>query len=350
MKLNQSMKKALQIYTLLLFFAVTTVGAQNVFEPATVSYTPEYDAFLEKNLTVGSDFYYLCAPSFSNEYALSFHGDTLIYIQANEKDNIWYSVNYKAPDTKAKTKRYEMLISREDRDIISDLMDAATMTANFYESRIGCDGTIYSIRHMERIVTTWSPIKESRTDRTVMVMDSICHAVKHHNRKMLSRQLKSCRALTSEFRQLYPIDYFSPHKVTVGHEDEVFVPDEFSLRSNSNILYLTVRVDESSEPVSATESYIHSLQDSVTVWSRELFLNGNDCRIYILLCDTTDARCVEYGCSNYYVVIPRKKLCRSLIFSIAALGNGYYRLTDNNQWQSIRREEYPWWPNIFDML
>jgi len=338
------MRKALHIYTLLLFFAATGVEAQNVFEPATVDYSPEYTAFLEKSLTLGSGSYYLCTPSFSNEYALSFHGDTLIYIQANEKDNIWYSVNYKAPDTKAKTKRYEMLISREDRDIISDLMDAATMTANFYESRIGCDGTIYSIRHMERIVTTWSPIKESRTDRTVMVMDSICNAVKDHNRKMLSRQLKSCRALTSEFRQLYPYEYFFPEKGKNGHfEDDVFIP---SLHSNSRILSFAVRIDKNKESVTEAVSYIYSLQDSVAVWSRELFLNGNDCRIYILLCDTTDARCVEYGCSNYYVVIPRKKLCRRLIFSIAALGNGYYRLTDNNQWMSVRREDYPWWPDF----
>lgn len=348
MKLNQSMKKALQIYTLLLFFAVTTVGAQNVFEPATVSYTPEYGAFLEKTLTVGSDFYYLCAPSFNNEYALSIHGDTLIYIQADEKDNIWYSVNYKARNAKAKTKRYEMLISREDNKIISDLMDAATMTANFYESRIGFDGTSYAISHIGRKVKTWSPIKESRIGRTVMAMDSICHAVKHHDRKMLSHQLNICRALTTEFRQLYPYEYFFPEKGKNGHfEDDVFIP---SLHSNSRILSLAVRIDKNKESVTEAVSYIYSLQDSVAVWSRGLFLNGNDCRIYILLCDTTDARCVEYGCSNYYVVIPRKKLCRRLIFSIAALGNGYYRLTDNNQWQSIRREEYPWWPNIFDML
>ena len=313
---------------------MVTARAQGVFEPATVDLSPKYHEYLLRTLIGDSRYYYLCTPAFGGEYALSLHDDTLVYAQMAKYDTTW--------------ERYELMLNHDEERVIYSLLDDATMTANFYEGRIGIDGVTYFLCCWGRKVKVWYPEKGSRTHRTVIAMDSLCHAVQHADHKLLARQLDTCRNLTAEFRRLYALEYFAPSKGISRYSFYgVYKLRSISLHSHSHLLSIKLRVNEGNDSID--EAYMDSLCDSVAVWSRELFLHHDGYKVDVLLCDTLDARCEVIDNRNRYVVIPRSALSRSLILGITALDKGHYRLTPDGQWQAVRSKDFRWWPSSFDM-
>lgn len=89
-------------------FATSPTQAQGVFTPRTYSYDPNYENLLWGVLTEESYVYYLCAPAFSNEYALILHGDTLVYIHSKDEKDYWFSDTNTFRD---KLMRHQMLLS-----------------------------------------------------------------------------------------------------------------------------------------------------------------------------------------------------------------------------------------------
>ena len=88
----------------------------------------------------------------------------------------------------------------------------------------------------------------------------------------------------------------------------------------------------------------------MTRWSRELFLHHNEKSVYILLSDTSVARCEVMSDRNIVITIPRDRLCLYLILGTIDLDKGHYLLTPDGRWQAVRREDFLWWPGIFDIF
>lgn len=318
--------------------------AQSVFEPVTRNseIITEYHILLNRSLVGESTKYYICTPSFELEYALSLHGDTLVYTQAAEK--IWHiayehftkNKRYKG---KAKVKDFRMPISKEDRIAISRLMNAATMSAGYFDSRIGFDGVSYYLGYGTREVKVWSPREGSRTYRTVQAMDSLCLAVQKLDHTLLRRQTEVCRDLTVEYKQLYLHTYFIPDKWTTINDDGHVV-----LLHSKDILSVYLKVDSSQE--GKDTSYMNTLSGFMTLWSRELFINQEDCKVRVFLCDTaTAAHCQMDSGNTTILTLPRSLLTLELLLSSVALGEGYYILTPEGTWKPILREDYSWWPD-----
>lgn len=332
------MKKAFLVCAALLALG-STVRSQNVFTPATVDYTPEYWPTLVNTLVGKSNTFYLCAPSFTSEYALSLHGDTLVYVRADDEASVYYYVSSKNHKKKVKTKRYELVLGKEESLQIRQLIDVASETANFFDERFGIDGTIYYLFDYTRRVKVWSPMKGTRTGRAVAAMDSLCYAVEHTDREVLQRQLEVCHTLTGEFRELYPLVYFQPNMWSSSERVMIY---------SQRWLSVCQRCGKDPDSV---KSSLSMLCDSVALWSRELFMHHNNWSVKVFLSDTSDARCeVKSSGREIFIIIPTNKLCRTLIMGTTGLDKGYYRLLPDDTWQPIRREDYQWWPEFFDMF
>ena len=327
-----------------LALAVTTAKAQETFVPVTTEYCPEYNSFIKQTLIGESYEYFLCTPAFDNEYALSLHGDTLVYVRAEEKGNIWYSVNFTKRRAKAKTRRFELVLGQKEAKQVSNLMEMATMTANFFNYRIGIDGVTYYLHSYTRHVKVWCPKDGARTRRTVTVMDSLCYAVEHADHAVLQRQLEVCGTLTDEFKELYSISYFTPSREYWLYSRGIERVSIFSKK-----LCVAQRCKDCSE-AARENTFFAEIRDSVTRWSRELFLHYNEKFVYILLSDTSVARCEVMSDRDIVITIPRDRLCLDLILSTTGLVKGYYQLTSDGTWQAVRREDFPWWPGIFDIF
>ncbi|MBQ6726188.1 MAG: hypothetical protein IJQ89_06370 [Bacteroidales bacterium] len=70
---------------LMLALCITTASAQQVFTPETSCSDYEYEKFVVETLVGDAGLYYMCRPAFTNEYALSLHDSTLVYVHAKEK-------------------------------------------------------------------------------------------------------------------------------------------------------------------------------------------------------------------------------------------------------------------------
>ena len=327
-----------------LALAVTTAKAQETFVPVTTEYCPEYNSFIKQTLIGESYEYFLCTPAFDNEYALSLHGDTLVYVRAEEKGNIWYSVNFTKRRAKARTRRFELVLGQKEAKQVNNLMEMATMTANFFNDRFGFDGVTYHLHSFSRHVKVWDPEDGSRTRRTVTMMDSLCYAVEHTDHAVLQRQLEVCGTLTDEYKELYPISYFTPSREYWVYSMGIERVSIFSKK-----LTVAQRCKDCSK-AAREKTFFAEIRDSVTRWSRELFLHHNEKSVYILLSDTSVARCEVMSDRNIVITIPRDRLCLDLILSTINLAKGYYQLTPDGTWQAVRREDFPWWPGIFDIF
>ena len=193
---------AVTFCTLLFALAATSVQAQQVFIPDTGETWIDDNPILQQTAIGESDCYYIRKTSFYwRRHILSLQDDRLVYTRVYRDDwESWLLTGYWKPDFH----RYEMQLSQSDQSIFSDLMDAATQTAKYYNNRlIGCDGINYCICSNSRRASVWSPEGNSRTRRTIRALDSLCYAAEHNDYAVLRRQLDTCRTLTDEFRQLY---------------------------------------------------------------------------------------------------------------------------------------------------
>lgn len=359
---------------LMLALCITTASAQQVFIPSCKHITCDYHTFVNRALDCYySRAFFVCLPSFSNEYALSLNRskNKLVYMCAVENSNIWYSVDYKKRDAKVKTRRYELPISKEQSAVFQMLAKTAVQTANNFHESDGVDGTTYMLSYINDEVETWSPRKNSRTGRTVRAMDSLCYAVEHSDRAVLKRQLDTCRVLIDEFKHLYPLSFFYPNpRLFIQFDDGVsyspidnfpdstFVlnpkhyPDAkaWSYMLKSPYLRVLISHDLAANVLKDEKALdFDVLNDSIAVWARELFLsysNHSDYKINsgsyrIELYDTTATRC-EITKDGYLIQMTAslKSLNRNMIISASTLSEGYYMLSPTGKWQPISREDY----------
>lgn len=336
------MKKLFLIATLIAFAAMAS--AQQTFVPCT-GQASDYRVFLTRKLTDGIPdcCHYLCCPAFYNEYGLSMHDSTLVYIHADEKTNVFYSGKHKKKRGKDRFRRYEMGLSFAEIRVIYKLFKEAIITANFFVERYGIDGVTYFLSDGFHEVKVWSPSPGSLTSSTVSVMDSLCYATEHADREVLHRQLEQCSKLAYRFRQQYPMSYFEPSKSC-----------STSMERNSYSACLKVghslrvALKGGLENRDSVDACLASIEDSLVLWGRDLFLE-HEAHVSVLLCDTSVARCVVLP-DETILVIPKDKICRGLIFGVTTLVVGYYVLNDDGEWVSTRRDDFSWWPSIMDIL
>lgn len=320
------------LITVLCLLGTTGIKAQKVFEPARVFFNNEYNLFLARTLIGNSVSYYLCKPSFSNEYALSLQDNKLVYVYAVEAIYKSFGLGLEKSKTKAKTQQFQLTLTDRQQQPIYRLLRAAAETANTYnDKRMGADGVTYTLSSCGHMVSTWSPKKNTLPYRTVKIMDSLCVAVKTADYALFERLLDTCNCLTTEFRTLYPLYYFAPEKFTKQDSPNA---NQIILRSLDHwnyILYVSLACDDAH--VTEAESYMENLKDSVTLWSRELYLRSDN-HVNIILSDTDTAHCRVKDGYEYYVsiTIPRSLLNKELIFSTINLKKGRYYFTPDGTW------------------
>ena len=91
----------------------------------------------------------------------------------------------------------------------------------------------------------------------------------------------------------------------------------------------------------------NQLCDSLTAWNREMYINHvQDIwprQMLIDVNDTTVARCEVYSSrpgNSRVLYLPAEQLKHDIIFSTAALSDGYYMLSPTGKWQPVSREDY----------
>ena len=333
--------------TLLIATALATASAQSVFTPSTE--LSDYKEIARKTLVADEYIYYMCIPAFTNPYALSMNDSTFVYITVVEDKS------QKHQKKAFSTQSYELEINAKERTIFRSFMDAAAMSSNFYDRFIGKDGVYYYLYEYGKQVKVWSPRKGSRTKRAVHALDSLCYAVEHSDRAVLKRQLDTCRTLTKEFRNLYPLSFFRP-------SDKGYVPEErqktliFSgfqdstkvMKNDKWYYYIGTRcIQVQIVDFTAKKVNRNALCDSLTAWNREMYINHvQDIwprQMLIDVNDTTVARCEVYSSrpgNSRILYLPAEQLKHDIIFNAATLSDGFYLLSPTGEWQPVSREDY----------
>ena len=144
--------------------------------------------------------FFLCAPSFSEEYALEIGEGQLILTKANQ--NIYMALSrhlkYRTPDPVkvVSVDVKKMAVPKETCERLSTLFKLATETATHFEDTgLGFDGTSYYFNHKTKLASVWEP-ENGRTARLVHMANRLCYAVKHQDTAILNQQMEVCRAWT----------------------------------------------------------------------------------------------------------------------------------------------------------
>ena len=207
--------------------------------------------------------FFLCAPSFSAEYALEIGNGELVLTRANQ--NIYMALSRHLQERQPDPLKVvsvdvkKMSVPEETCERLSTLFKFATMTATHIEdTRLGFDGTSYYFNHRRKLASVWQP-EGGRTARLVLMTIRLCDAVKLQDTAILNQQMEVCRALTHEYVRELPDRYFKPiYGVlwTCG----TYCEDCIELRLPG------VTDNDTCEMIAA--KYV----DSLSAWSRELFL------------------------------------------------------------------------------
>ena len=298
--------------------------------------------------------YFLCAPSFSPEYALVVGNNQLILNKA--KANIWYYLTanayIQAPNFNKRDKEqrkqirhlansmksdlvnsFTMDISKEQSECIAALFKHAIQTATHLQClSLGFDGTTYYFNHSGKLASVWMP-SEGRTAQLVGIALKLCYAVVHQDTTVLNRQMEACRALTKEFKQEYPDRYFQPSWVSRSSGDKG--PWHCELNGD-NCMELEVLFD-----TAVTTETAHSTStlytDSLASWSREIFLTSDNPRYPSVVIDNhaDSAICLATQNERYVwrkITIPETLWCRKVILTAAQLPPGRYYFAEG-EWR-----------------
>ena len=294
--------------------------------------------------------YYLCAPSFSPEYALIVGKNQLILNKA--KESVWHyitAVDYaQAKDFRKRDKeqqkqihslanrfntnpvdRFTLNISEEQSQCIAELFEHATKTATHLQSlSLGHDGTTHYFNYSGQLASVWVP-QGGRTARLTSIANRLCYAVEHQDTAVLNQQMELCRRLTEEFKQEYPNRYFQPSWVSRSTGDKG--PWHCEL-SGDNCMRLEVLFDTMVS--SETAQLVSDLYtDSLAAWSREIFLMNNKPRYPSIVIDNhTDTAICESKEGWHDITISDKLWRRDVILSAAMLPPGSYYFVDS-QWK-----------------
>lgn len=294
--------------------------------------------------------YYLCAPSFSPEYALIVGKNQLILNKA--KESVWHyitAVDYaQAKDFRKRDKeqqkqiqslvnrfntnpvdRFTLHISEEQSQCIAELFEHATKTATHLKSlSLGNDGTTHYFNYWGQLASVWVP-QGGRTARLTSIANRLCYAVEHQDTTVLKQQMELCRTLTKEFKQEYPNRYFQPSWVSRSSGDKG--PWHCEL-SGDNCMRLEVLFDTMVK--SETAQLVSDLYtDSLAAWSREIFLMNNKPRYPSIVIDNhTDTAICESKEGWHNITISDKFWRRDVILSAAMLPPGSYYFVEG-QWK-----------------
>ena len=294
--------------------------------------------------------YYLCAPSFSPEYALIVGKNQLILNKA--KKSVWHyitAVDYaKSKDFRKRHKeqqkqiqslvnsfntnpvdRFTLNISEEQSECIAELFEYATKTATHLQSlSLGNDGTTYYFNYRGQLASVWVP-QGGRTARLTRIANRLCYAVEHQDTTVLKQQMELCRTLTKEFKQEYPNRYFLPSWVSRSTGDKG--PWHCEL-SGDDCMRLEILFDTMVN--SETAQLVNDLYtDSLAAWSREIFLMNNKPRYPSIVIDNhTDTAICESKEGWHDITISDKLWRRDVILSAAMLPSGRYYF-EEGQWK-----------------
>ena len=214
--------------------------------------------------------FFLCAPSFSAEYALEIGDGELTFTKADQ--NIYMALSRHLKERQPDPLKVvsvdvkKMSVSEEVCKRLSELFNLATMTATHIESKhSGLDGTTYYFNHWRKLASAWEP-ESGRTARLVQMADRLCYAVEHKDTTVLNQQMKECGALIQEFKEEWPSRFFKPIQGVTRHSDglycELYCTDCIRLK----VPYGNTSNNDTCDVVAAIYS------DSLSAWSRELFL------------------------------------------------------------------------------
>lgn len=277
--------------------------------------------------------FYLCAPSFTAEYALCVKKDELVYKHAHQ--SIWHALS--KPNPWAVTvSTFTMKVTESESQQLKDLFEHATMTASFFSNRLGLDGTTYYFNSGGRLASVWSP-DEGRTARLVKMADSICYAVRHQDRDVLMRQLKVCRELTEEFKREYPPCYLTTREPFVYHP---YDNGEQSCVISNNINFSILKHFDQPVDDNIMAAFSQNYRDSITVWSCEVLLTDENAFFYVEINAPYhyQPECrINHEGHSYWIILPERLCRREIILSALTLqGNSYlYRLDENLHWQEV---------------
>ena len=337
----------------LLILATLPLAAQDLLQPA--AWDGYYNiACSEKLVDYNADAFYMCRPSFTPEYALSFECDgrylserqtPLVFKCAEE--NLWYNDNYPTVDGKRRKRKnrwdskyhnvkvstYELIVSREAKALIYDLITAANETATYFNGELsGFDGVTYYFNSGRKYGRAWSPSKKCRTGRLVTAMDSICRAVELGDTAMLYRQLPACRALLHEFRLDYPIEAFK-HDFWYSCSDtscvEVICVGRYTVHLNFRYNFVNP------VPMDSAARWCASMSDGVAQLARQLFLMQDTLRTRLCVqignCQTDE---YYFGKAGYGIHLVDTTDFVNKCLSAPLQQEGLYRL-DGGTWQQI---------------
>lgn len=240
---------------------------------------------------------------------------------------------------------------------LADLFEAANLTATYLECLNETVSTEETIRQPEkdeldtpggRYFGYWLNISKgyragsnTRTGRLVLMADSICFAVEHHNTAVLNRQYIVCKALAKEFKQDIPVCYFTPWCNKSAGTRKPWQVQLFNSRVQGDF-WLYFNVDRIADEA-MIEEFRQLYADSVAIWTRDAYMinpvrcpkitveenNSAECHIYA---EQYNAKYQEI-CE---VSIPKTLLRRDIILSVLELPLGHYRLDAENNWVPTR--------------
>ena len=293
--------------------------------------------------------YYLCAPSFSPEYALIVGKNQLILNKA--KESVWHYItaveHAQSKDFRKRDKeqqkqiqsransfntnpvdRFTLHISEEQSQCIAELFEHATKTATHLQSlSLGYDGTTHYFNYSGQLASVWVP-QGGRTARLTSIANRLCYAVEHQDTTVLKQQMELCRTLTKEFKQEYPNRYFLPSWVSRSTGDKG--PWHCEL-SGDNCIWLDVLFDTTvtTENAQSTSSLY---TDSLAAWSREIFLmSENPCYPSIVIDNhANNAVCMVKQNDRGFereLTMPETYWRREVILSAAQLPPGQHYFT-----------------------
>ena len=293
--------------------------------------------------------YYLCAPSFSPEYALIVGKNQLILNKA--KESVWHYItaveHAQSKDFRKRDKeqqkqiqsransfntnpvdRFTLHISEEQSQCIAELFEHATKTATHLQSlSLGHDGTTHYFNYSGQLASVWVP-QGGRTARLTSIANRLCYAVEHQDTTVLKQQMELCRTLTKEFKQEYPNRYFLPSWVSRSTGDKG--PWHCEL-SGDNCIWLDVLFDTTvtTENAQSTSSLY---TDSLAAWSREIFLmSENPCYPSIVIDNhANNAVCMVKQNDRGFereLTMPETYWRREVILSAAQLPPGQHYFT-----------------------
>ncbi len=279
--------------------------------------------------------FFLCAPSFSAEYALEIGKNQLILTKADQ--NIYMALSRHLQDRQPNPLKVvsvdikKMSVSEEVCKRLSALFNLATMTATHIESKhSGLDGTTYYFNHKRKLASAWMP-ESGRTTRLVQMADSLCYAVEHKDTTVLNQQMKKCSNLIQEFKKEWPARFFKPIQGVTRHSNglycELYCTDCIRLK----VPYGNTSNNDTCDVVAAIYS------DSLSAWSRELFLM-NDRPEYptVVLDNSRDTAFCEAKIYENHTVrkitLSDRFWRRDVILSAATLPPGRYYFVEG-QWK-----------------